>query len=332
MFFEEARPGEAAPAEEVESRRASLARFAQAITPHLAELIEQDPDGPIARQFVASDAEARFAPAETADPIGDVPHSPVPGIVHREPDRVLLMPTRVCAAYCRFCFRGEMLGPEQGLLGEADLAGALAYIAAHPRIWEVILSGGDPLVLSPRRLQRVMAALNGIAHVGTIRIHTRQVVADPASITPELVAALKGAKPVWVAVHVNHADELTPPTLRALASLADAGLPLVAQTVLLRGINDDADTLDTLFRRLVENRVKPYYLHHGDMARGTAHFRTTIVEGQRLMRDLRTRLSGLALPLYMLDIPGGAGKVPVGPVYLEGDRVTDPRGGVHRYR
>ena len=305
--------------------------FATLITPHLAELIDADPNGAIARQFVPSVAENTILPEELHDPIGDEPHTPVKGIVHREPDRVLLKPVTVCAAYCRFCFRREQLGDHGGILTDAELDAALDYIRHTPSIWEVILSGGDPLVLSPRRLGHIVRALNEIPHIGTIRIHTRQPIAAPDTVTRELVEALAGDKPVWIAVHCNHPDELTPPTRAALKRLADAGYPLVSQSVLLKGVNDDIAILDNLFRRFVELRIKPYYLHHGDLARGTSHFRTSIVDGQRLMRDLRAQLSGLALPAYMLDIPGGHGKVPVGPVYLQGNTVEDPRGERHNY-
>ncbi len=309
----------------------SASEFASLITPHLAELIDADPDGAIARQFVRSPAENMVLPHELPDPIGDAPHTPVKGIVHREPDRVLLKPVTVCAAYCRFCFRREQLGDKGGALNKAELDAALDYIGRTPGIWEVILSGGDPLVLSPRRLKYIVDVLAGIDHVGTIRIHTRQPVVAPESITPELVMALRGPKPVWIALHCNHPDELTPPTRAAVARLADAGLPLVSQTVLLKGTNDNVATLDALLRRFVELRIKPYYLHHGDLARGTSHFRTTLLDGQTLLRTLRGQLSGLALPAYMLDIPGGHGKVPVGPAYLDGDTVEDPRGEKHYY-
>jgi lysine 2,3-aminomutase len=311
--------------------REQAVSFAVAITPHLAELIDVDPTGAIARQFVPSVAETRILPNELYDPIGDDPHTPVKGIVHREPDRVLLKPVTICAAYCRFCFRRDQLGDVGGVLTDAELDAALDYIRATPAIWEVILSGGDPLVLSPRRLRYIMDALAAIPHVGTIRIHTRQPVADPDTITAELIDSLKCGKTVWVALHCNHSDELTPKTRAAITAIADVGIPLVSQTVLLKGINDDVATLDALFRRFIELRIKPYYLHHGDLARGTSHFRTSIVDGQSLMRDLRKQLSGLAIPGYMLDIPGGHGKVPVDPVYLHGDMVEDPRGGKHIY-
>ncbi|MBS9475785.1 lysine-2,3-aminomutase-like protein [Ancylobacter sp. VKM B-3255] len=317
---------------------AVAARYAVAVTPTLTALIDRhDPADPVARQFVPDARELETTPQEDADPIGDDAHSPVPGIVHRYPDRVLLKLVGVCAVYCRFCFRREMVGPgaETSLSDEA-IETALAYIAAHPQIWEVVLTGGDPLVASPRRLGELMTRLAGIAHVKIVRFHTRVPVAAPERVTATLVAALRHPRlTTYVAVHANHARELGPPARAAIARLADAGIALVSQSVLLRGVNDEAQTLAELFRALVECRVKPYYLHHPDLAPGTAHFRLPIARGQELMRALRGRLSGLALPTYVLDIPGGYGKVPVGPDYLdatpEGWRVTDYCGGTHAY-
>jgi lysine 2,3-aminomutase len=295
------------------------ARYAVAITPDMAALIDpDDPDDPIARQFVPSPEELQIQPGENADPIGDHIHSPVTGIVHRYPDRVLFKLVHVCAVYCRFCFRREMVGPGKATaLSDAVYQSALDYIRAHSEIWEVILTGGDPLMLSPRRLAEIMADLAAIDHVRIIRIHTRVPVADPARISGEMVAALKvrGAT-TWVALHANHARELTEAARAACAAMIDSGIPMVSQSVLLRGVNDNTAALEALMRGLVECRVKPYYLHHGDLARGTAHLRTTLQQGQELMRALRGRVSGLCQPDYVLDIPGGHGKVPVGPNYL----------------
>jgi lysine 2,3-aminomutase len=324
------------------ARRAELervaARYAVAITPSLKDLIGPgDRDDPIARQFVPSAAELETGEAERADPIGDDAHAPVEGIVHRYPDRVLLKLSDVCAAYCRFCFRREQVGKGAGPLRRQALAGALAYIRAHPQIWEVILSGGDPLVLSARRLAAVAAALAAIDHVKILRVHTRVPVAAPSRITPALLRALKASgKTVYVAVHVNHPRELSPDVRRACARFVDTGIPLLSQTVLLRGINDDAEVLAALMRALVECRIKPYYLHHADLAPGTAHWRTSIERGQSLMRMLRGHYSGLCQPAYVLDIPGGYGKSPIGPAYLEGTqasgyRVEDFRGESHAY-
>lgn len=295
-------------------------RYAIAITPDVLDAIDRDdPADPVARQYLPDPRERVTTPDERADPIGDDSHAPVKGIVHRYPDRALLKPTHACAVYCRFCFRREMVGPGGAALDPAELDAAIAYIRETPAIREVILTGGDPLILSPRRLRDLVARLSAIDHVDWLRVHTRVPVADAARVTTELIDALKAGKTIWVAVHVNHARELTPTALAACAKLVDAGIPLVSQTVLLKGVNDDADTLDALFRALVKNRIKPYYLHHGDLAPGTSHFRTTLAEGRGLMRVLRGRLSGLAQPTYVLDIPGGAGKVPAGPDWFDAD-------------
>jgi lysine 2,3-aminomutase len=301
-------------------RRADLervaARYAVAITPAMAELIDPaDPHDPIARQFVPDLAELDVRPDESADPIGDDAHSPVEGLVHRYPDRVLFKLVHVCAVYCRFCFRREMIGPgKPSALSANALSAALGYVAAHPEIWEVILSGGDPLVLSPRQLAAVMQRLGAIAHVKIVRVHTRVPAVDPARVTPALVRALKASgKTTYVVLHANHARELTAAARAACARLVDAGVPMLAQSVLLAGVNDDAETLGALMRALVECRIKPYYLHHLDHAPGTSHFRTSIARGQELTRVLRERHSGLCQPTYVLDGPSGQGKVPVGP-------------------
>lgn len=289
-------------------------RYAVAITPAIANAIDPSAaNDPIARQFVPSARELEFHPSERDDPIGDRIKSPAPGLVHRYADRVLLKIASVCPVYCRFCFRREMVGPDNGeALSAAELNTALEYIAKTPTIWEVILTGGDPFVLSPRRIREVTEALAAIPHVKILRWHTRVPVVEPARITNELIAALTATRlTVFVGLHTNHPQELTRPARMAIARLVDAGIPLVSQTVLLKGVNDNVDVLEALMRRLVELRVKPYYLHHGDLAPGTAHFRTTIADGRRLMRELRRRLSGLALPTYVLDLPGAHGKVPV---------------------
>jgi lysine 2,3-aminomutase len=296
---------------------AVAARYALALTPDMAELIDPtDPNDPIARQFVPDPAELDVRPEERADPIGDDAHSPVAGIVHRYPDRVLLKPLHVCAVYCRFCFRRETVGQGRAL-SRAEFDAALDYIRAHPQVWEVILTGGDPLVLSPRRLRDIVAALAAIEHVKVIRLHTRVPVVAPARVTPALVRALKArGKATYVVLHANHARELTAAARAACARLVDAGIPMLSQSVLLRGVNDGAEVLGELMRTLVECRIKPYYLHHGDLAPGTAHWRTGLDEGQALTRTLRGRWSGLCQPTYVLDIPGGHGKSPVGPNYL----------------
>jgi lysine 2,3-aminomutase len=312
------------------------ARYAVAITPQMVRLIDRaDAQDPIARQFIPDVRELQQSPDERDDPLNEESLSPVPGIVHRYPDRVLLKLTHVCPVYCRFCFRREVVGPggPQALSGGA-LDAALGYIAREHAIWEVILTGGDPFMLSPRRISEVSQRLGAIAHVTVLRWHTRVPVADPERISAELVGALKAAsKAVYVVLHCNHARELTDAVRGACARLIDAGIPMLAQTVLLKGVNDDDEVLAQLMRAFVGARLKPYYLHHLDAAPGTSHFRTTIAEGQRLMRNLRGRISGLAQPTYVLDIPGGYGKVPIGPDYLadHGRTIADPAGALHDY-
>jgi lysine 2,3-aminomutase len=322
------------PADRLPALERVAARYAVAITPGLAALIDPaDPHDPIARQFLPQEAELEVLPGEDADPIGDHAHSPVEGIVHRYPDRVLLKITHTCATYCRFCFRREMVGPEGlgPLTGEA-LDAALAYIGGRPDIWEVILTGGDPLVLSPRRLAQVMRRLAAIDHVKIVRLHTRVPAVDPEAVTPDLVAALTCAgKAVYVALHANHPREMTPAARAACARIVDAGVPMLGQTVLLAGVNDDAEVLGALMRAFVETRIKPYYLHHGDLAPGTGHLRTSLEQGHAVMRAMRGRYSGLCQPTYVLDIPGGHGKVPVGPQYLSDGEVEDPAGARHVY-
>ena len=324
-------------------------RYAVALTPDIAALIDRnDPDDPIARQFIPTPAELVTGPGERADPIGDQAHSPVAAIVHRYPDRVLFKLVHVCAVYCRFCFRREMVGPgKDSALSEDAYRRALDYIRDHPEIWEVILTGGDPLMLSPRRLAEIMTDLAGIEHVRIVRLHTRVPVAEPNRVSADLVAALKVAgATTWVALHANHARELTVGARAACARMIDAGLPMVSQSVLLRGVNDDTATLEALMRAFVECRIKPYYLHHGDLAPGTAHLRTTLERGQELIRALRGRVSGLCQPDYVVDIPGGHGKSQAGPNYVapansysdDRDRsqekryyITDYCGDVHLY-
>jgi len=316
--------------------RAVSERYAVAVTPAvLASMRSTDPaSDPVARQYIPTAEEATTAPEELGDPIGDHAFSPVKGIVHRYSDRVLLKALHACPVYCRFCFRREQVGPGGEALDGAELARALDYIRTHEAVWEVILTGGDPLMLAPRRLVEIVAALDAIPHVGVIRLHSRVPVADPSRVTAELVAALRSVRAaVYVALHCNHAQELAAEARSALRLMSDSGIPLLSQTVLLRGVNDDAATLEALFRALVQARVKPYYLHHPDLARGTGHFRLSIAEGQALMRALRGRVSGLCQPTYVLDIPGGHGKVPVGPCYVDlpKEQVTDPNGGTHLY-
>ena len=325
--------GFAAPADH-EALTAVASRYAVAITPAMASLITA-PDDPIARQFVPSAAELTTLPTERSDPIGDAAHSPVPGIVHRYPDRVLLKLTHVCPVYCRFCFRREMVGPKGlGALNEAELAAALAYIAAKPAIFEVIVTGGDPFVLSARRIRQITRAIAAIAHVRVIRWHSRVPVVQPKTVTSAFVAALRAPGiATYVAIHANHASEFSPEAITAIARLADAGIVLLSQSVLLRGVNDSVPALEDLMRSFVAHRIKPYYLHHGDLAPGTSHFRVPMAEGLALVAALRGAVSGLCQPTYVVDIPGGYGKVPVSSCEITpaGITIPDRTGQRHHY-
>ncbi|MBC7799665.1 MAG: lysine-2,3-aminomutase-like protein, partial [Gemmatimonadaceae bacterium] len=304
-------------------------RYAVAITDAMRALIG-DPSDPIGRQFIPDPAELLTAPHERTDPIGDDALSPIPGVVHRYADRALLKPLLICPVYCRFCFRREHVGPGGGLLSDKELEAAFDWFRRHPAIREVILTGGDPLMLSPRRLAAIMQSLAAIPHIQLLRIHTRVPVADPARVTAALASAMDVDTPVWLVVHANHAREFTAEAGNALRRISRAGVPLLGQSVLLRGVNDNAAALEALFRAMLRARVKPYYLHQLDPAPGTSRFLVPIPEGQAILRQLRGRLTGLAWPTYVLDIPGGHGKVPIGPDYLSGTHVFDPAGSAHR--
>ncbi|MGE4281813.1 MAG: lysine-2,3-aminomutase-like protein [Magnetospirillum sp.] len=323
-----------------ESQRAELDLLARShvtsITPSVARLIDPtDAADPIARQYVPDAAELRVTAEERSDPIGDDAFSPVKGVVHRYPDRALLKPILVCPVYCRFCFRRESVGDADGTLGAAELDDAFAYLSGRPELREIIVTGGDPLMLNATRLADLVARVAQLPHIEVLRFHSRVPVADPDRVTMAMANALRSTDTlaVWVSVHVNHPRELQPAARAALKRLADAGVPLVSQSVLLKGVNDDPLVLEDLFRALIRNRVRPYYLHHPDLTRGTSHFRPTIAQGQAIMRALRGRLTGIAQPTYVLDIPGGAGKVPVGPDWWDEERgeITDWRGRAHPY-
>lgn len=323
---------------QAEALQRVAARYAVAVTPAMDALIDADDAAdPIARQFVPDVRELETRPHESADPIGDKAHMPVEGVVHRYPDRVLLKVVHVCPVYCRFCFRREMVGPDrESGLSPQGFERALEYIGAHGEISEVILTGGDPFVLTARRAAELTERLAAIEHVKVLRWHTRVPVVDPERVSDEFVRALTTTQAtVYVALHSNHARELTPAATAAIARIVDAGIPMLSQTVLLKGVNDTVEVLSELMRAFVENRVKPYYLHHADLAPGTAHFRTTIAEGQALMRELRRRVSGIALPAYVLDIPGGHAKANLELCDIErsdaGLRVRDDEGQWHDY-
>ncbi len=313
-------------------------RYAIGLTPRMANLIDRsNPDDPIGAQFIPSPKELRTLQKEILDPIDDAGFSPLPGLVHRYRDRVLLKVVSVCPVYCRFCFRREMVGPGGPNLTGPDLAAAIAYIAAHPEIFEVILTGGDPFMLSPRRVAALTQALAAIEHVKVVRWHTRVPIVDPDRVTPAFIQALKAPGiATWVAIHANHAQEFSKEAQACIRLLADAGIALVSQTVLLKGINDNLEALQDLMRMFVGLGIKPYYLHHPDLAPGTSHFRLPIKKGQALMRALRKTMSGLAQPTYVLDIPGGAFKAPLEVPHVReaatGLQLLDGKGVWHDYK
>lgn len=311
-------------------------RYTIAVTPDMAALIANKND-PIGKQFIPDPREAFIATGEHTDPIGDYAHAPLRALVHRHQNRVLLKPTMACAVYCRFCFRREMVGPNGDTITQSDIDDALNYIAQNTDISEVILTGGDPFMLSAKKLGDLMARLNAMPHVRMIRFHTRVPVVAPLKITDAILDALEGRAPVYVALHANHAREFTPAAADILARMARRGVVLLGQSVLLAGVNDTVDALLDLFQVMLDNRVKPYYLHHPDMTAGTSHFRLTLERGMALMNALRARApSGLAIPQYTLDIPGGVSKIPITPEYIKKKSdgtwsVRDPAGGVHAY-
>lgn len=311
-------------------------RYSIAIPANIADLIDPDDAAdPIARQFVPDPDELTVGEDELEDPIGDSAHSPVRGLVHRYPDRVLLMPTLSCPVYCRYCFRRDRVGRAADAPTADDLDAAFAYIRSDPAIHEVILTGGDPLSLSDARLRRLIGRLNEIPHLNNIRIHSRVPVALPDRVTGDLIDALQSEIPVWMVLHSNHPRELTDAVADACARLIRGGIPLLSQSVLLKGVNDNVETLTALMRRLVRLRIKPYYLHHPDRARGTSRFRISLAEGRALVAALRGNVSGLCQPTYVIDIPGGFGKAPAqnNTVMPDGDgwSLRDFRGETHRY-
>jgi lysine 2,3-aminomutase len=305
------------------------ARYSVAVSPAMRALITSA-DDPIGRQFIPHPAELVTAAHESSDPIGDQAMSPIKGIVHRYPDRALLKPLLICPVYCRFCFRREHVGPGGGVLSDSELAAAYEWLRGHEKVREVILTGGDPLMLSPPRLGAIVAALAAIPSIDILRIHTRVPVADPDRLTDALAACLRTDKAMWVVVHANHASEFSRAARLAIRRVQAEAIPVLGQSVLLRGVNDSVRALEELFRAMLAARVKPYYLHQLDAAPGTRHFHVPVAEGQRLLAALRGRVTGLAWPTYVLDIPGGYGKVPLNPGYLDpDDHVRDPWGGRH---
>jgi lysine 2,3-aminomutase len=289
------------------------ARYAVSVTAHVAGLIDAaDPADPVGLQYIPDAAELVTAPGESDDPTADGPFTPVYGVVHRYPDRALLKPLLACPVYCRFCFRREAVGPDGGVLSEAQLDAAIGWFARTPAVREAILTGGDPFMLSARRLGGILARLGALEHIETLRVHTRVPVAEPSRVDAGLVEALRAAgKPVVVAVHANHAREFSADAVAALGRLADAGVGLLGQSVLLRGVNDSVEALEGLFRAMLRARVKPYYLHALDAAPGTARFAVPDASGVGLVKALRGRVPGHAIPAFVRESPGGGGKKPV---------------------
>jgi lysine 2,3-aminomutase len=300
-------------------------KLAMAITPHFFNLIDaEDPDCPIRRQVVPRLEETLTAPWEMSDPCGEDEHSPVPGLVHRYPDRVLFLVTDRCAAYCRYCTRSRLVSNAAGYDFHPEFDRQIAYIERHPEIRDVLLSGGDPLLLGDEKLEHLLARLRRIPHVEFLRIGTRIPVFLPQRVTPALAAMLRRFHPLFVSVHVNHPRELTTEVRDALGRLADAGIPLGNQSVLLRRVNDSPAVMQALVHKLLMCRVRPYYLYQCDLIAGSAHLRTSVREGLEIVEALRGHTTGYAVPQYVIDAPGGGGKVPVNPDYVlgrDGERV-----------
>ncbi len=294
-----------------------LEHFKMAITPYYATLMDPDnPDCPIKKQAVPSVRELIVDDCEMDDPLCEEQFSPVDGLVHRYPDRVLFVLTHKCSMYCRHCTRRRMVGCEDFSLSTDKLERAFEYIRQNPKIRDVLLSGGDPLIMPDHWLENILKRLREIPHVEVIRIGTRTPVVLPMRITDELLSMLRKYHPLWINTHFNHPKEITPESIRACEKIVDSGIPLGNQSVLLRGINDNADTLKELFTKLVKFRVRPYYLYQCDVAKGIGHFRTPVSQGIEIMKHIRGYISGYAVPEYVIDAPGGGGKTPVNPDYI----------------
>jgi lysine 2,3-aminomutase len=291
--------------------------FRVGITPYYFSLIDRDhPSCPIRMQVIPRSRELVHEEGDLIDPLGEDAHSPATGIFHRYPDRCLLLAIDRCAIYCRHCNRRRLVGQEESPISRADLAGAIAYIRRTPAIRDVLISGGDPLTLSTDRLEEIVAGVRAIPHVEIIRIGTRVPVVLPMRVDDELCAMLRRYHPLFINTHFNHPKELTPEARTACERLADAGIPLGNQTVLLRGVNSSVRVIRRLFTELLKSRVRPYYLFQGDVAAGTSHLRTSVETGVEIMQNLRGWISGLAVPHLVIDTPNGMGKVNIGPDYV----------------
>ena len=303
--------------EEIEAIEASKGRMATAITPYFAKLMDRnDSNCPIRRQAIPTMAEFHLSPADLFDPCAEDENSPVHGLVHRYPDRVLLLVTDKCAVYCRYCTRRRMVGSSEKCITQEELDEAVAYIQATKKIRDVLISGGDPLLLEDDHLESIIAKVRKVPHVEIIRIGTRVPVTLPQRITPSLTSMLKKYHPLWISIHFSHPKEITKEVRRACAMLAEAGIPLGSQTVLLRGINDRPVVMKRLMHELLKIRVRPYYIYQCDLAMGTEHFRTPIAVGINIIEKLRGHTTGYAVPSFVIDAPGGGGKIPVGPTYM----------------
>ncbi|HEX7260596.1 MAG TPA: KamA family radical SAM protein [Luteolibacter sp.] len=292
-------------------------KLAMAITPHFFNLIDRDdPDCPIRRQVIPRIEEGWNAPEEMADPCGEDSHMPVPGLVHRYPDRVLFLVTDRCASYCRYCTRSRVVSGvgEQHL--ETQWEAAFQYLEKHTEVRDVLLSGGDPLLFSDDRLDKILTRLRAISHIQFLRIGSRIPIFLPQRITPELCAMLKKHHPLFISIHTNHPRELTTEVRDALGRLADAGIPLGNQSVLLRGVNDRVEVQKALVHKLLMCRVRPYYLYQCDLITGSSHLRTSVAEGVAIIEGLRGHTTGYAIPQFVIDGPGGGGKIPINPNYV----------------
>jgi lysine 2,3-aminomutase len=307
------------------------------ITPYYMSLISPtDPDQPLRRSVIPTSSEFTQTFGEADDPLGEEHDSPVPGLVHRYPDRVLLLVLDFCSSYCRYCTRSRVVGHGEIVPSEKRLERAIEYIRQTPTVRDVLLSGGDPLALNEDRLDWILTRLRQIPHVQMIRIGTKMPAVLPQRVTPELCRMLKKHHPLWMSLHFTHPDECTPECKKACGLLADAGIPLGSQTVLLRGINDDVETMKTLMHRLLMMRVRPYYLYQCDPITGSSHFRTSVSKGLEIIEGLRGHTTGYGVPSYVIDAPGGGGKIPLQPDYLvgrDGDHLIlrNFRGDVYRY-
>jgi len=303
--------------EEVAAIDASKGRMATAITPYFATLMSRtDPNCPIRRQALPTLQEIHFSPHDLLDPCAEDENSPVHGLVHRYPDRALLLVTDKCAVYCRYCTRRRMVGSSEKCITEEEMDEAISYIQATKKVRDVLISGGDPLLLEDDHLERILTKLRKIPHVEIVRIGTRVPVTLPQRITPALTNMLRKYHPLWMSIHFSHPKEITKEVRRSCGLLSDAGIPLGSQTVLLRGINDKPSIMKRLMHELLKTRVRPYYIYQCDLAMGTEHFRTPIAVGINIIEKLRGHTTGYAVPSFVIDAPGGGGKIPVGPTYL----------------